>query len=305
MTRRRARESVRRCHAFAPAHITGVFSPELGARDPRARGSRGAGIVLELGVIAEVEWDPTRPPAVSVTSDLRGPLPISRDVAVRLAPAGNGRVRVRLTHQLPVGQGFGMSAAGALATAFSLSACFRIPRQRAVEVAHLADLYGGGGLGGVAAILGGGLEFRSRAGVPPYGRVVHRTFPRPLIVGVAGRPIPSPSILGDPRALRRIVAAAERSGLTRSAPSPTEFLQQSQAFTDQVGLAPTALRNTIQALRREGGWAAQAMFGQSFFTVPRSTLARRRILRWLERRGIRAVELHAGKAGATMAPDAR
>jgi len=297
--RRNAPGPARRGFAFAPGHVTGFFTPAVGARDPRARGSTGAGVVIALGATAEVRWQPGGPSRVSVSADVPGPLPISEEVARRLVPPRSGRVTVRLTHQLPVSQGFGMSAAGALSTALSLAGLFGISRQRAVEVAHLAELFGGGGLGGVAAILGGGLEFRVQPGVPPYGRVVHRPFPPPLFVGVVGGPIPSPRVLGDPRVLRRIAASAQAVWNANRAPSLVEFLDASERFTDDVRLASPSLRRTLGAIRSAGGWASQAMFGRSFFAVPRSGTARRRLLRELERRGIHAVELLASRVGAS------
>ncbi len=278
--------------------MTGFFAPDVRARDPRARGSTGAGLVLELGVNAEAEWWPGVPSRITITADIPGPLPISEDVVRRLVPPRSGHVRVRLAHQMPVGQGFGMSAAGALSTALAVAGLFKIPRQRAVEVAHLAELFGGGGLGGVAAILGGGLEYRIRAGLPPEGRVIHGPFPWPVIVGVVGGPIHSPRVLRDPRVLRRIATAAQDFPSGGRRPSPSEFLARSERFTDRVRLASPPLMRTLRRIRAEGGWAAQAMFGGSFFAVARSGVSHRRILAGLERQGIHAVEIAIRRTGA-------
>ncbi|MCI4373479.1 MAG: hypothetical protein L3K02_07560 [Thermoplasmata archaeon] len=288
--------------AFAPAHVTGFFAPDLRACDPRGRGSIGAGLVLELGVTAFAVLEPGRTTRVTVEGDVSGPLPISLEAARGLVPPGSGRVRVHLTHQMPVGQGFGMSAAGALSTALAVAGLFGIPRQRAVEVAHLAELFGGGGLGGVAAILGGGLEYRIRAGVPPAGRVVHRSFPSRILIGVVGRPLASPRVLADPHVLRRITGAANDILPTKPELTSTQFLEKSERFTDRVRLTSPALTRTLRAIRTEGGWAAQAMFGRSFFAVPRSRAGHRRILRELERRRIPAVEMSAGSRGAMLLP---
>jgi pantoate kinase len=300
--RRRSPSGVRRARAFAPGHVTGIFSPALEARDPRARGSRGAGLVLELGVIAEAEWDPGGPSSVVVRGDTAGPLPISEDVARRLVPTGAGRVTVRLTHRLPVGQGFGMSAAGALSTALAIAGIFSIPRVKAIEVAHLAELYGGGGLGGVAAILGGGLEVRVRPGIPPSGRVTHRPFLRRLILGIVGGPIPSPEVLADPKIVARIERVWEESHWTGRTLSPSEFLDASERFTDRIALAPKGLARTLHALRDQGAWAAQAMFGRSFFAVPRSPASRESVFRLLERAGIPAVEVSVRSGGSRRLP---
>lgn len=284
--------------AFAPGHVTGVFRPDTAHRDPRGRGSVGAGVVLELGAGAEVRFSPGPRSRVRVIGDGPGPWPISEDVARRLAPSVSGSLTVRLTHELPVGQGFGMSAAGALATALAVGAVSGHARGHAVRVAHLADLFGGGGLGGVAAILGGGLEVRSRAGIPPFGEVAHRPFPRALLVGIVGRPIPSPSVLGDPAAIRRITEASRGWARLGRNPTPERFFELSERFTDRAGLASAAVVRNIRALRRRGASACQAMFGESFFALPRSEAARAACLDWLQSEGIHAVEIHAAKTGA-------
>ena len=288
--------------AFAPGHVTGVFRPEATARDPRARGSVGVGVVLELGVRATARYRPGGPRRLHLSSDIPGPLPISDTVARRLFPATSGTLSVHLTHELPLGQGFGMSAAGATATALSVAALFRVRRSHAVEVAHLADLFGGGGLGGVAAILGGGLEVRRRPGVPPFGDVVHSPFPPAFFVGVVTPPIPSPGILGQPRYLRRLAAAYPLWSDLGDRPSPEAFFERAERFTDWVGLAPPRLRTALRALRRRGAWAAQAMFGGTFVALPRSDAGRASVVAWLARSGIRAVEVRAAYRGARRLP---
>jgi pantoate kinase len=288
--------------AVAPGHVTGVFRPDASARDPRARGSVGAGLVLEVGVRAVARFRPAGRRRLRVTSDLGRPLPISEEAARRLFPPARGTLSVHLSHALPVGQGFGMSAAGATATALAVAAVFRVRRSRAVEVAHLADLFGGGGLGGVAAILGGGLEVRARPGVPPFGSVLHRRFLSPFFVGVVTRPIPSPEVLGRPRVLARIDAARSAWATLGDHPSPEAFFAASERFTDRVGLAPERLGAALRALRRRGAWAAQAMFGGAFFALPRTARARGEVADWLASRAIPAVEIRTGAQGARVLP---
>jgi len=289
-----------RARAFAPGHVTGVFRPDTTARDPRARGSVGAGVVLELGAWVEAEFIPGRRSHVRVIGDGRGPWPITEDVARRMAPRVPGTFRVRVTHELPVGQGFGMSAASALATALAVGAVSGRTRAQAVTVAHLADLFGGGGLGGVAAILGGGLEIRRRAGIPPFGEVVHHAFAPTLLVGVVGRPIPSPSVLSDPKMLRRIRRASRDWDRVDRHPTPEEFFERSERFTDRAGLASPEVRRVVTGLRRRGASACQAMFGQSFVALPRSRTEREACLEWLASEGVRAVELRAAGHGARL-----
>jgi len=286
--------------AFAPGHVTGVFRSDTAARDPRGRGSVGAGIVLELGARADVRFSPGPRRRLHVVGDGPAPWPISEEVARRLAPSRAGSLTVRLSHELPVGQGFGMSAAGALATGLAVASLSGRTRTEAVQVAHLAELFGVGGLGGVAAILGGGLEVRTRPGLPPFGEVVHGPFVRPLLIGVVGRPIPSPDVLGDSAALRRIQDASSGWERLGRHPSPDAFFGVAERFTDRAGLASPAVLRAVRSLRRRGARACQAMFGESFFALPTSPRARAACLEWMEREGVRAVELRAAAAGARL-----
>lgn len=290
---------VRTAVAVAPGHVTGVFRTDARARDPRARGSVGAGVVLELGARATARFRTGGARRLRVSDEDGRSLPISRDVARRLFRSTEGTLTVELAHDLPVGQGFGMSAAGATATALAVASLFRIPRAHAIEVAHLADLYGGGGLGGVAAILGGGLEVRRRPGVPPFGNVVHRPFGPDLLVGTVGPPIPSPDVLGSSKLLRRIDAAHRVWEELGDRPTPEELLAASERFTDRVRLAPARLSGVLRGLRRRGAWAAQAMFGSTFFAMPQGPVERTAVVEWLQGRGLRAVELGAATRGPT------
>lgn len=289
----------RTARAFAPGHVTGFFAPAATGRDPRARGSVGAGVVLELGVVAEAAYRPGARRTIRLAADTAEPLPISRDVTERLLGARTGRLDVRLVHQLPIGQGFGMSAAGALATALAVGRVLGEPTRRSVETAHLADLFGGGGLGGVAAILRGGLEIRRSPGIPPWGSAVHRPFPSPLWVGVTGARIPSPGLLRDPDFLDR-VRRASAGALTslESRPTPLRWVEASEAFSDRLGLAPSTLRALLRSLRRAGIPASQAMFGRSFFALPSGPTRRRALVELLERHRLRGVELRAASRGA-------
>jgi pantoate kinase len=302
---RRSRDE-RRGWAWAPAHLTGLFRPEVETEDPRGRGSVGAGLVLELGARAEARWRPGRTRRVVLRWETNARLPISEEVATRLADAGPtpGRLEVRLRHELPIGQGFGMSAAGALATALAVATALGLEGAKAIQVAHLADLFGRGGLGGVAAIAGGGgLEIREKAGIPPWGLVTHRPFRRAIVLAVIGPPRPSPRVLADRRFLRRVRAAADRQlpGLLRR-PSESRFLRASETFGDEVRLAPPRVRRAIEVLRGEGAWSSQAMFGNALWAVAKSGPGRARVLRRLERLGLPAVELRASGTGPLAGP---
>ena len=240
---------------------------------------------------AAADWQAGKPDRVEVRTSPPGPTPISTDVAERLKGDAVGRLTVELRNELPVGRGFGMSAGGALATALAVARVLRRPRRRAVEVAHLADLFGGGGLGGVASILGGGLEVRRRPGIPPWGEIRRSPFRPTVFLAVVGPPLASPPLLRDGRFLRRVEeAAAEGLARVGERPSPVEFLRAAEAFTDHLRLGPAPVHRRIRAWRGAGIHVAQAVFGRSLFAVATSPGARARLIRAIARSGVPAVE---------------
>jgi|GEM_PF-436999 len=296
-TGRRVRPA-RTAVAFAPGHITGLFAPSHVGRDPRRRGSVGAGVVLDLGVTARASWADGGARSVRVRSAPPGPRPISTTVADRLLDGRRGALLVELHHDLPIGQGFGMSAAGATATALAVGAVTGVPPDRSVAVAHLADLFGGGGLGGVGAILGGGWEQRRTPGVPPYGAITHRQFDWPIVVAVAGPPVPSPARLADRRFLESVTAAG-RIGLARLGrrPSAAAFLQESIQFGDTVGGGGAGLQRAVRSVRATGAFAQRTMFGNALWAVPQRGASVRRIVARLERLDLPAVVTSARPTG--------
>ena len=297
--------SGRRSRAFAPAHVTGAFAPRTEARDPRARGSVGVGIVLGVGVLAEARWTPALRAGVTVVADVRTPLGISTEVARRLLERRTGRLTVHLRHELPIGQGFGMSAAGATAVALAVGRVVGVGRRTALETAHLAELFGRGGLGGVASILGGGIERRTRPGIPPWGEVEHRRLRGSLWLGIVGRPIASPSVLGRRGLMERIGAAYGALRFGPGAPTISELWSASERFTDRVALAPRAVRDALRGVRRRGGRAAQAMFGASFFAELPDGQRGAEVRAWLRRSGVRVLEVPIAEVGARLRPTAR
>jgi len=154
--------------AFSPGHVTCFFQP---VRDPDVlrTGSKGAGIKLSLGTNVTVEENIH---GTNVTMDGKpSEAHITRKVLEILAPDRNFDVTIE--NQLPVSQGLGMSAAGALATALCVSEIIGKDSNAAIKAAHIAEIEGKGGLGDVSGLVGEGyFPFRTAAGLPPDGNVV-------------------------------------------------------------------------------------------------------------------------------------
>ena len=80
----------------------------------------------------------------------------------------NERIDVNVRLELPISQGFGMSAAGLLATSLCLGEFFdRGDEGQLARLAHRIERQISGGLGDILGLWAGGCELRTKPGSPP------------------------------------------------------------------------------------------------------------------------------------------
>jgi len=259
--------------AFAPGHITGFFEIFDRPADPLRKGSRGAGVNLSLGVLTAVEARPSGRQSVDILLNGRK---APADTTLRAVRQVLGRrkleVLVRSDFRLPVGQGLGMSAAGALSAALALSGALGLPQtlHQAARAAHSAEIASRTGLGDVSGQLRGGWEIRVRPGLPPRGFVDRMLAPdMPVAVCVFGEPVPTKGVLSDP-AMRRSVNRAGRGCVVAMLRRPTldNFFRLSKRFARLSGLASREALSLVEEIqKRRLGMAGVSMIGNSVFAV--------------------------------------
>lgn len=280
-----------RAAAFCPGHVTGLFEIHDQDPDPLRRGSRGAGFSLAQGAVTYVEVAPADSMRIEVLLDGQpAEAPVSREAITgilkeavrdakiplnRDAPKGErARIHVRAWTelQLPVSQGFGMSAAGALSATLALARCLRMGRSEALRAAHVADVVQRGGLGDVIGASVGGFEIRTAPGLPPFGSTRGFVGYGDAVLCVVGGKLETKSVLGDPRRRKDVNDAGGRALRDlMAAPSLPLFLEQSQRFARESGLLTDALDRAIHAASPYGR-ASMSMLGNSLFAfgdVPR------------------------------------
>jgi len=71
---------------------------------------------------------------------------------------------------LPISQGFGTSAAGALSASLALCSLLDRPSHEGYEAAHESEIMNRTGMGDVSAMFRGGMTFRRKEGLPPLAR---------------------------------------------------------------------------------------------------------------------------------------
>ena len=150
---------------FIPAHITGFFSIENN-QDPLKNGSCGAGFLLDRGVkttlkdSSEFKININQGTDIVINEVLKhfnidSPFEITQDI------------------QLPIGAGFGTSAASALSLSMALNEFFDCgySYDECGQIAHKVEVSLGGGLGDVIGQTGSGLVLRTSPGAPGVGRI--------------------------------------------------------------------------------------------------------------------------------------
>ncbi len=276
--------------------------------DLLAQGSRGAGVVLDVGVTA-------RATARRASQDGAGTLqirergdaarfPITQEALQSLQGLEDWVVEVDLQHDLPVAQGLNMSAAGSLAACLAVTELLDLPQRVAVEAAHRAEVRLHGGLGGVVSILEGGVEVRRKAGLPPHGVVERTPMAQGFFLGTLDRPLPSPPLLSDPEFLLRVRRAGER-WLSELGPPPIRWealLSVFEVFTDELGLAPLPLREPMLKLRQEGCRCAQTMLGNTLLAWAPDEDAEERLIRAFRQAKLTLRRVHVGREGARRRP---
>ena len=248
--------------AFCPGHISGYFRRVEG-ESVAATGSIGAGIVITEGVTATVT--PADFTSVSVMRK-EGSAPCvqySRTSPPLDYVLGKLGVTVSVTTEcrLPIGAGFGLSAAALLATitAVNRSNSLDLTSHDIAALAHEAEVIHRTGLGDVAACQGGGRVVRNGPGIDA---AITRSFdlPEPLHA-VSFGPISTPSVLGSPEQMDRVAAAFP--------PFPPEdagdFFRISRQFAENSGLLTREAGAVIRQCADNHVPASMTMLGNGVF----------------------------------------
>ncbi|MDW5561885.1 MAG: pantoate kinase [Methanomassiliicoccus sp.] len=250
--------------AFCPGHITGFFQP-CEHEEPLLTGSRGAGLCVNRGVTTSVTSRPGTGRIEISIDGRRQDAEVTRSAAALLLGDELLDITVDSFLDLPGGAGFGMSAAGALSTTFALAEILERPPEDAFAAAHLAELKHRTGLGDVAALTRGGMTFRRREGLPPYGQVDRLDFTGEIVAAVVGDNMRTADVLNEAARRGEIVEAGRACSRELSMdPTAQSFFRLSREFTDRCGLAGAGVREALDAVKGLGQ-ASMIMLGNSVF----------------------------------------
>jgi pantoate kinase len=248
--------------AFCPGHISGYFR-RIDGTDLATTGSIGAGIVIDEGVT--VTASPSQAPDVRILKrDASGGLhQIAREsTLIRSAMERIGVSGAVITEcRLPIGAGFGLSAAALLASLTALNQLYDcgLDTHDIARIAHETEVTHRTGLGDVAACQGGGRVVRAGAGIDGH---IERRFDldKPLYA-ISFGPIHTPSVLGSPVQMEQVKAA-----FPEGVPETVEdFFRLCRTFTDKSGLLTPEVRKVLAACDHAGVPASMTMLGNGVF----------------------------------------
>lgn len=264
--------------AAVGGHITLLFSVQDDASDPMQQGSRGAGLSLAHGVKVRVQAKPRAGAEATVEGGALQAC-VLRTLASGLPEVGAYDWVVDQESELPPSQGFGLSAAGAIACALAMQRALGIPdaeaRPRAIEVAHRVERELSGGLGDVAGLAAGGVECRLEPGCP--GEVV--SFAAEVPVVLCWRLTASQHTSGyidhpDWKVAIRDAGEASVARLREGTWEParwSDLLEESTSFAETSGLLEDANRTDLLAQVGEvtsEGELRLCMLGESVVVLP-------------------------------------
>jgi pantoate kinase len=248
--------------AFCPGHISGYFK-RIQGDSIATTGSIGAGIVISEGVTATVE--PANRTSICIQRrnfqetpfEITYGSPLIEHVLENL----NVTASVKTECILPIGAGFGLSAAALLATLTALNRLYDLGMKSSeiAQCAHAAEVAHKTGLGDVAACQGGGRVIRYGPGI--HG-LIERIFdmPEPLYA-VSFGPIHSPTILGSSTQMDRVSSAFPK----KIPESREDFFYLSRHFAEYSGLITQEVRDVTRICDAAGVPSTMTMLGNGIF----------------------------------------
>jgi pantoate kinase len=268
--------------AFSPGGISSFFEIcDTGKdgkplEDPERVGARGGGFVINKGVHTRVEIQQAKKTSLDVFINgvLAPEAETSRTVAETLLAKADKQQRVTINHkvEVPIGAGFGSSAAGALGTALALSEALglKLTYNQLGRVAHVAEIKCKTGLGTVGPVMLGGCVLTVEPGGPGLG-VIDRLPLKPDYVVVTGTfgPTATKQILSSPERRREVNRWGEKTlDKILAEPSLENFLSCCWEFAEKTGFVTECVRGLVEVAKRAGAvGAAQNMVGEAVHAV--------------------------------------
>ncbi|MGB9853867.1 MAG: pantoate kinase [Candidatus Bathyarchaeales archaeon] len=276
--------------AFSPAGISSFFEicdtlPDgTPIKDLEKVGARGGGFGFQKGVTTEVSVSEAEKNSISIFINGRDApeAETTKTVVQMLLAKSNEKYSVTVKHwvEVPIGAGFGSSAAGALSAALALSKALdlNLTYNQIGRIAHIAEVKCKTGLGTVGPLMLGGCILTKEPGAPETAVIDRIPISADYVVvaGVFGS-TPTKEVLSSPEK-RLAVNRWGRETLEKilAEPSLENFLQCCRLFAEKTGFVTENVRKLFRVADEAGAiGAAQNMVGEAVHALAISENAER------------------------------
>ena len=270
-----------KCSIFVPGHITGFFQI-IDHPNPLYKGSRGAGVVLNKGILTKLK---IKDGAEDVQVKINGKSdPKNASITYKTIDLIKNRFKledkkINITHefQVPISTGFGTSAACALGTSLAITKTLNLPLtfNKAASIAHLAEIEMKSGLGDVMAEITGGIVLRLKEGSPGIGmadKIIEKNSDDEVfIISKTLGEIETSKIIEDPYYKKRINQTGRKllDEIIKT-PDLKTFIKLSRKFAIETSLMNSELQDLVEILAEETMGASMAMLGNTAFAISKT-----------------------------------
>lgn len=269
---------LKRAKAFSPSGLTSFFeicdktSDGQIITDPMRVGARGGGFSPAKGVTTEVlvEDADKNQVKVFINGNFCPDATTTKCVVEDLLSRVSDQHTVTVKHEvdIPIGAGFGSSAAGALGVVLALSKALRInlTYTQLGDIAHVAEVKSKSGLGTVGPLMFGGCGLTIEPGAPSVARLDQVPISSDLIMIVGTfRPYPTKEMLSF-TGKRESINFWGKKTLQRILDdcSLENFMIACKTFAFETGFATERVKKLIDSAEDAGAiGAAQNMLGEA------------------------------------------
>ena len=273
---------MKRVKAFSPGGISSFFeicdTTEDGRfiEDLERVGARGGGFGIEKGILTEVSVEEAKTSSIRIliNGELSPQAKTTKTVAQALLSKADRSFDVTVNHRVdvPIGSGFGSSAAGALTTSLALSNALNLhlTYNQLGRIAHVAEVQCKTGLGTVGPLMLGGCVLTVEPGAPGTS-IIDRIPVRDDYVVVAGvfGPTPTRQVLSSLEKRREINRWGRKTlDAILAEPSMENFLACCLDFAEKTGFMTQRLRKLVSLAENAGAvGVAQNMVGEAIHAL--------------------------------------
>ena len=250
--------------AFSPGNLSCIFVINS-HKDPRKKGSLGIGCTTKQGALVTVS-------KAKKTEVFYNNKKINFPTVVTVIKAlTNKNIKVKIKSGLPLGVGFGISGASALATSYALNRLLRLnkTKKHLASMAHMAEVINHTGLGDVGGQFNGlGFMIKKQRGNPL--KVTSLNIKNIYLYYKIFGPLHTKKIINK----KRFITNINRAGLkalkkVRKNIKLEKIIEISKEFSINSGLlrlADKKIKKLIQNIEKNNGRASMIMLGNAIYS---------------------------------------